>query len=161
MTDASRPAWHLGDWGPLGLLETLIKAIAFIAAYAALAEGWGGSFGLPSGAGLAQLALLGVAELGLLAAIGDRLVEREISAMMFVVFNNLAHLAMIGALLFDPGPEGLLVAFATLMAAGDMVKLGWLASSGFTVREVPPALVQGLTAAYVAVYLAVLVLELF
>jgi len=41
-----------------------------------------------------ELVLIGIAALGLLAAIGDRLLDREIVAMVFVCFNNLAHLAL-------------------------------------------------------------------
>jgi hypothetical protein len=149
-------AWHVGDYGPLGWAETAVKACAFVCAYLALAHALGRSLHSPAGFKLVELALLGVAELGLLAAIGDRLIEREIGAMAFVVFNNAAHLGMLYAVLAVPGPGLLLTLFCALMAGGESIKIVWLRTTGFTVREAGPLLVQGLVAGYALLYLVAL-----
>jgi hypothetical protein len=98
------------------------------------------------------LVLIGIATLGLLAAIGDRLLEYEIVAMVFVVFNNFAHLALLAGLVTTAGPGRLLTAFAVLMLCGELVKIRFLHSTGFTVRNTPASTVIGLTAAYALVY---------
>jgi hypothetical protein len=144
--------WHVGEYGRLGWVETGIKAAAFLVAYTAFAHALDRSLHAPTVIKVFELALLGVAELGLLAAIGDRLIEREITAMGFVLFNNGAHIGMLYALLAAPGPGGLLSVFCGLMLGGELTKIVWLRTTEFTVREVAPMVVQGLVVAYAVVY---------
>jgi len=101
--------------------------------------------------------LLGVAELGLILAVGDRFVERELIAMGFVCIANAAHLGMLFALLADPGPGVLLSLFCAFMFTGEVIKLGFLRTTGFRVREVAPVVVQGLVVGYAAIYAVALV----
>jgi hypothetical protein len=145
-------AWHVARWGTLGWLETGVKSLAFLCAYVALATSISSGWSTPRGMRVAELALIGIATLGLLAAIGDRLVEREIVAMVFVVFNDLAHLSLLASLLTTAGPGHLLAAFALLMTCGELVKMRFLRSTGFTVRSTPASVVMGLTTAYAVVY---------
>lgn len=144
--------WHVARWGRLGWIETGVKSLAFLCAYVALASSITTGWSAPGGVRIVELVLVGVATLGLLAAIGDRLLEREIVAMVFVCFNNLAHLALLGSLVTTDGPGRLLTAFALLMMCGELVKLGFLYSTGFTVRNTPVSVVIGLTVAYAIVY---------
>jgi hypothetical protein len=150
--------WHRGEWGALGLLETILKAVAFACAFAALVAA-DGPTALPSGARLAILILLAVAEAGLLLAIGDRWIEREVTAAVFVIFNNAAHLSMILAVARNVG-NGWMLAFALLMLAGELVKIVFLRTTGFTVRDAGTGVLVGLTAGYAAIYGAVAVLAL-
>jgi hypothetical protein len=144
--------WHVTRWGTLGWIETGFKSCAFLCAYVALATSITTGWATPGRARVAELVLIGIATVGLLAAIGDRLLEREIVAMVFVVFNNLAHLALLASLVTTAGPGGLLTAFAVLMTCGELVKLQFLHSTGFTVRNTPASIVIGLTTAYAVVY---------
>ena len=146
------PAWHVARWGRLGWIETAVKSGAFLCAYVALATSITTGWSTPSGARVAELVLVGITTVGLLAAIGDRLLEREIIAMGFVVFNNLAHLALLTSLVTTAGPDQLLTAFALLMLSGELVKIRFLRSTGFTVRNTPASTVIGLTAAYAVLY---------
>ena len=144
--------WHVARWGPLGWIETGVKSCAFLCAYV--------------GAGIvdhdrmvdpprSQSCRAGAdrhRHRRALAAIGDRLLEREIVAMVFVCFNNFAHLALLASLLTTAGPGHLLTAFAVLMTCGELVKIQFLRSTGFTVRNAPASTVIGLTAAYALVY---------
>ena len=120
MAATSENAWHVGDYGPLGWAETAVKAVAFVCAYIAFAHALDRT---PARAGrrsaIAELVLIGVAEVGLIAAIGERLIEREAIAMGFVVFNNAAHIGMLYALLAVPGPGGLVSLFCGLMFTGE------------------------------------------
>jgi hypothetical protein len=145
-------AWHVARWGTLGWIETGIKSLAFLCAYLALATSITTGWSTPNRVRIAELVLIGIATLGLLAAIGDRLVEREIVAMVFVGFNNLAHLAMLASLLTTAGPGRLLTTFAVLMLCGELVKIRFLHSTGFTVRNAPTSIVIGLTTAYALLY---------
>jgi hypothetical protein len=144
--------WHVARWGRLGWIETGVKSVAFLCAYVALASSIATGWSTPTGIRIVELVLVGVATVGLLAAIGDRLLEREVVAMVFVCFNNLAHLALLASLVTTNGPGRLLTAFAVLMMCGELVKLRFLYSTGFTVRSTPTSIVIGLTAAYALVY---------
>jgi len=153
--------WHVAKWPPLAWLETIVKLAAIVIGIAALAQALSvGTFGLPSGLRLAQLIILALLSLGLVAAIFDRLAEREIVAMVFVLLNNLGHWGMVVALASEPGPGALLIAFAGLMLAGDLVKLVFLRVHDYSVRDTPPAVLYGLTSAYAVGYLVILLLEL-
>jgi hypothetical protein len=144
--------WHVGRWGALGWTETGIKSLGFLSAYAALATSITTGWSVPAGVEIVELVLVGIATAGLLAAIGDRLLEREVVAMVFVCFANLAHLALLVSLVTTAGPGRLLTAFAVLMMCGELVKIRFLHSTGFTVRTTPTSIVIGLTAAYASVY---------
>jgi hypothetical protein len=155
---AAERRWHVGDYGLLGWAETGVKAVAFAIAYVALARALDGDLATPGGVQIAELVLLGVAELGLLLAIGDRLIQRELIAAVFVLFANTAHLCMLYALCTVPGPGHLLTYFCAFMLAGELVKLLFLRETGFTVRETAPVVVQGLVVAYALIYAVAIVL---
>lgn len=157
---ATPTGWHVAKWSQLAWLETILKAGALAIGSAALISALGqGVWALPGGLRLAQMIVLGILALGLLAAIADRLRGREIVAMIFVVFNNLGHWGMLIALAARSGPGAALAAFAALMLAGDLVKLVFLKTSGFTVPNTPRAVLYGLTGVYVAGYALILLLE--
>jgi hypothetical protein len=157
MAATEERAWHVGTYEPLAWAETAIKAVAFVVAYIALAQALGRTLHAPNAIHIAELVLLGVAEVGLLFAIGDRIGERELIAMVFVLFNNAAHLGMLYALLAVPGPGGLVSLFCLLMLTGEVVKIAWLRTTHFTVRELSALAVQGFVVAYATVYLVALI----
>ncbi len=153
--------WHIAQWGTLGWIETGIKLVALaIGIWAGAAALVRGGLALPAGAPLAQLIVMALMALGLVAAIGDRLIERESIAMGFVILNNLGHWGMVAYLAASPTSGLPLLAFAGLMLAGDLVKLYFLATTKFTVRGLPRWILFALTGAYVAGYVLELALAL-
>jgi hypothetical protein len=151
--------WHIAQWHPLAWVETAIKLVAIVIGITAGINALGGSgLAIPQGGMLAQFIILIVLALGLLAAIADRVLEREIIAMGFVILNNLGHWGMVLAL---AGPaDAPVVAFAGLFLLGDLVKLVFLRTSDFSVRDTPRAVLYGLTGFYVAGYLLLLLIAL-
>jgi hypothetical protein len=152
--------WYVGEWPPLAWVETAFKGVAQVLGIVALARAWGDDVSWPDGARLAQLVILAVMSLGLLGAVADRIAMREIVSMVFVVPNIVAHWGMVFALATIPGPGSLFAWFCALMLAGEFAKLAFLRTSGFRVRDISPAVVTGLTAAYAAGYGVLLLLEL-
>jgi hypothetical protein len=151
----------VADWPPLAWLETVIKLAAIVVGVVALVQALsGGALGLPGGARLAQLIILAVLSLGLVAAIFDRWRGREIVAMIFVLLNNAGHWGMVIALASKPGPGALLLAFAGLMLVGDLVKLLFFKVHDFSVAGTPKSVLYGLTSVYAIGYLVMLLLEL-
>jgi hypothetical protein len=152
--------WHVAHWPPLAWLETIIKLAALGIGIAALAAGPGsGALSLPVGLRLAQFIILAVLSVGLIAAIADRIADREIIAMGFVILNNLGHWGMVVSLMTPAGPGALLTLFAALMLAGDVVKLIFIRVHDFQVRDTPRSVLYGLTLIYVTGYAAILALE--
>ncbi len=152
--------WHVAQWPPLAWLETAIKAAALIVGISALLGALSaGDFELPSGLRLAQLIVQAILSLGLVAAIFDRILEREIVAMIFVPFNNLGHWGLVVALASVSGPGSALVFFALLMLIGDLVKLAFIKVHDFKVRDTPRSVLYGLTGFYAAGYGLLLLLE--
>jgi hypothetical protein len=160
-TQVPRKQWYVAKWPPLAWLETGIKlvalAIGLLAFFEALSAG---EFALPSGLRLAQLLVMALLSLGLVAAILDRLVEREVVAMVIVILNNLGHWGMTMALASVQDLGSSLIAFAALMLVGDLVKLLFLKLHDFQVRDTPRGVLYGLTAFYTLGYATLLILEL-
>jgi hypothetical protein len=155
---APNPKWLLARWSGLAWLETVVKLAALSCAMVALIRTSGTTPSFPSDLALVQWITLLVLALGLLVAIYDRLLEREIGAMVFVIINILGHWGMLFALTRQPGPGWLLPLFAGLMLLGDLVKLIFLRTSDFRVRDTPKSVLYGLTAIYAAGYGLILLL---
>lgn len=111
---------------------------------------------IPTGLRLLQFIILTILSLGLLAAIFDRIADREIIAMIFVVVNNLGHWGMVLGL--AAGSERLLI-FAGLMLLGDLVKIWFIRAHDFTVRDFSSKVLYGLTFFYLGGYALLLILE--
>ncbi len=155
---ALTPGWHVARWGPLGWLETCLKAGAFVVAFAAVAATTWDAHELPSGwVRWTVAATLAAATLGLALAIVDRIIEREIVAMVFVVMNVGAHVAMLAVATTVPVATGWLTAFGVLMLAGEVVKLVFLTTTGFRVREIARSTLIVLTTLYAALYLVMVI----
>lgn len=158
---ASEKRWRVAQWPPLAWLETVIKLVAILIGILTLVDALStGNLTFPDGLPLTQLVVLALLSLGLVAAIFDRLVEREIVAMVFVILNNLGHWGMVLGLLAPQHPGSRLLAFAALMLVGDLVKLFFLKVHNFQVRDTPRSVLYGLTLFYVVGYVILLLLEL-
>lgn len=157
MTATTERSWHIGDYHPLAWAETAVKALAFVVAYVAFVHALDRGLHSPSRVRIAELALLGLAEVGILLAIVDRVLERELIAVGFVVLNNAAHASMLYALLAIPGPGGLLSLFCAFMLGGEVIKLRWLHKERPTLRQIGLMAAQAFVVAYAAIYLIALV----
>lgn len=156
---AHRPGWHVARWPALAWLETAVKGAAQVVGIVALARAIGGDIAQPHGMRLAEVVILAVLSLGLLGAIVDRVSEREVIAMAFVIPNNVAHWGVLVALVTSPGPGRLAAIFFALMFTGELIKIAFLRTSGYRVRDLSPTLVVGLTATYAVGYAVAFVFD--
>jgi len=157
VTATTERSWHIGEYHPLAWAETAVKAIAFVVAYVAFVHALDRSLHSPSGIRIVELALLGVAELGILLTMVVRVIERELIALGFAVFNNAAHASMLYALFAIPGPGGLLSLFCAFMLGGELIKWRWLHQTRPTLRELSLMAAQAFVVAYAAIYLVALI----
>ncbi len=98
---------------------------------------------------LAISALL-IMTVGLVAAIVDRAIEREVVAMVFVLLNVAAHVAIVVDATALPATRGTVIAFCLLMMIGDAVKIVFLRRERFAVRAVGTSTLVGLTSTFIA-----------
>jgi hypothetical protein len=159
---SSPKTWHMAKWHPLAWLETGIKLVGLgIGVGTAVATLTDPTFAFPTGLRLVQFVVLVFLSLGLVAAIFDRLADRELIAMGFVVLNNLGHWGMVLALASAQELGNAVWLFAGLMLLGDLVKLWFIKVANFTVRDFPQRTLYILTGMYVVGYSLILLLELF
>lgn len=118
-------------------------------------------FVLPSGSVLIIAIILFILSLGLIAAIFDRLQRREITSMIFVIFNNLGHWSMLAALFFFPFPGTYILGFSGLMLTGDLIKLLEIYKGDLQFPDIPQAAIYGLTSLYASGYAAILLITKF
>ncbi len=143
--------WHISDWSVLGWIETGLKIIAFFFAGMIFISALKfGNFHLPS-VGLFVIIQI-ILSLGLVAAIFDRLKEKEMIAMIFIVVNNLAHWGIVYALFTQINNSFYLLMFFVFMLAGDLIKIVFIKTSKFTVRDLPKSVIYGLTTFYIIGY---------
>ena len=153
-------SWHVARWSALAWLETGIKLVALgIGIGTAVRALSTADFRFPTGLQLAQLIILVLLSLGLVAAIFDRLADREVVAMGFVVLNNLGHWGMVLVLASGNAVGNSIWLFAGLMLLGDLVKLWFIRVEQFTVRDYSQRVLYGLTLVYVMGYALILLLE--
>jgi hypothetical protein len=161
MGPTQQKTWHFAQWPALGWLETVIKLVALaIGINAGLRALSSGNWQFPRGWLLAALILLGILSLGLIAAIYDRWMDKELLAMGFVIINNLGHWGMVLSLLAPDWSKPSLLAFSGLMLAGDMVKVWFIQRHNFTVREYTGDVLIRLTAVYITGYILIILATL-
>jgi hypothetical protein len=150
--------WHIGKWTGLGWLETGLKGVAFIVAYVALGRALDAGIitTLPSPSTIQTMTLV-ILALGLSVAIFDRLQDKEIIAMIFLVFNIVAHWGILFSLARVENAGIFLTYFALFMLAGDIVKIIFIKTTGFTVRDYSQSVLYGLTGFYIFGYILLLV----
>jgi hypothetical protein len=157
----SERRWHVDRSPPLSRIEMTIKLAAFGVAYAAFVSAIARS-AEPTAWGarpIAQIVILGVLGLGLIAAIWGRWRRRDVVSMIFVLLSNAAHWGLLAALLRTPSAHSKLVIFAALMWFGDAMKVLSFHVRPLPVRDLSPAAGTALTGIFVVGYMAICLLE--
>ncbi len=153
--------WYVAPMSRLEWLETILKMAAMVVAFVTFARTVNASgMSAPAGSAGIQSRIFFWMAVGLALAIVDRLQQREVFAIGFVVVNDLAHWAMYLSFMSGLTQMGPVIAYCALMLAGDLAKLAFFATSPYTVRGVPKPLLLAGVAAFVVAYAVVLVLAL-
>ncbi len=159
MTDLSPPwsgqtEWHRARWGWWGWAETAPKLVAILLAIGAAIAG-GGAWSVPSSHRL-SFWLLTAAALGYVFAAYDRWLDKEIVAMGFVVLMIAGHWAMVFVMGRSDWPGSLVQLFAGFMLLGDLIKIGYFATTKARVKGMSPAVPIAMTSVLAAAYLVAL-----
>jgi hypothetical protein len=148
--------------GRLEWLETTLKLLAMAVAFVTVAATFQPGEGLsrPDGVTGTQSRILFWLAVGLAFAIIDRVQQRELLSIVFVVVNDLAHWAMYVSFMSGLTAAAPVVTYCALMMAGDIAKMAFFATSRYTVRGIPKPLLLAGVGAFVVAYGVVLVLAL-
>ncbi|MDH3684379.1 MAG: hypothetical protein OEV40_31040 [Acidimicrobiia bacterium] len=143
--------WHTADWGPWGWAETVIKLIGIVVAVGAAIDD--GAASIPDTHRLSYWLLFAVA-VGYIGSIADRLADREVIAMGFLAATLLGHWSIVYAMGRADWPSTPVRVFAGLMVLGDLIKLGYFATTKTQVRGIPWPVPFALTGILVISYAA-------
>lgn len=156
----TKKQWHFANWSPLGWLETFLKGLAMVIGISVLFMAISGPLALRSGGTLVQTIVMGVLALTITFGVVDRFIEREIFAMIFVVFNIFAHWGIFLGLMSAYDIANQVILYCVLMILGDLVKVRWLAVSGFTVRGLTFRVLAAFTTFFIVGYVVVLLAQI-
>jgi hypothetical protein len=146
--------WHIASWGPWGWAETIVKLAGVAVALAAALEG--GAASTPATHRVPYWILFAVA-VGYIGTVIDRLIDRELIAIGFVLLMLLGHWSMAYAMGRPAWPTSSVRTFAALMLVGDLIKIGYFVTTRTRVRTMPWTTPTALTGALVVAYAATLV----
>jgi len=154
--------WHVHNrWGLFAWIEFGLKIVGCVTAFISLTTM--GTIILISLVRIVEIILFVPLVLGLIIPLIAAYAQRESFNFFYVAITFLAHIAVVVVLLF--GNTGMdLIVFCTLMAVGEFFRLVFLEAT--PARKLPPSLtvgrrrfLVGFVFTYIAVYLAVLVME--
>ena len=157
----SKGGWHVAPMSRLEWLETVLKMVAMVVAFVTFARVFdAGRMSAPADSTGIQSRILFWMAVGLAFAIVDRLQQREVFSIGFVVVNDLAHWAMYLSFMSGLSHVAPVIVYCALMMAGDLAKIAFFTTSKYTVRGIPKPLLLAGVAAFVVAYGVVLVLAL-
>jgi len=132
-SDTQSQQWHVAQWGLLGWIETILKLIAFGAGLLAFFVSLSApGFILLGNPHLAAIVVLVFATLFVLGMVVLRFQQKEIISMIFGVLQALGFLGLLFALLRIIDVKGLALVFGLFWTAGQIVKLQFLRTTGYT-----------------------------
>lgn len=152
--------WRCEKYGPLGWLEILVKAMAIGVAVASL------SIYTPDSRTYDSIKIAQIVFIGILAStctflILQRLVEREIFALIFIVLLSIGHWVLFAMLFQTVDPGAFVFTFCFLMIMGEYVKVMFLfIMNEYEVIWLPKPIHYILTFCLIIGYLTAMVLQI-
>jgi len=151
--------WRCEKYGPLGWMEILVKAMAIGVGVASL------SIFSTSGRSYDSIKIAQIVFIGMLAAactflILQRLVEREIFALIFIVLLTISHWVLFAMLFATVDPGAFVFTFCFLMIMGEYVKVMFLfIMNEYEVIWLPKPIHYLLTFCFIIGYLTAMILQ--
>ena len=151
---SGQSGWHIANWGPWGWAETSVKLAGIVVAVnTAFGDG---AASVPATHQVPYWILFAVA-LGYLGTVIDRLIDREIIGIGFVALILLGHWSMVYAMGRPEWPTSSVRTFAAFMLVGDLIKIGYFATTHTRVRGIPSTVPIALSGALVIAYAVALI----
>lgn len=145
--------WHIEKWGALGWIETVLKLVAIGAGMVAFVRSLSADgFVLANNSHLAAVIVLVLLVVASIVQVTIRFQQRETVSMIFAILNLLGHLGLLFALLRLPDHRTLPLIFGVFYILGQLTKLQFLRTSGYTEGGATTRMMLGITTILTAIY---------
>jgi len=151
--------WRCQRYGPLGWMETVVKALAMGVGIASL-QIYNRASRVLTAKRLTQIVLMGLLGGVLLAAIVQRILDKELFALGFIIFQVVAHWIMVLILILSVDPGAYIFVYVFLMILGEFIKLCFLGlAENIEVKFLTRPILFGISIGFVIFYIIILILQ--
>jgi len=152
--------WRCQKYGPLGWMETVIKILAIGVGIASLSI-YNNKKRTFRSTRIAQIVLMAIVGAVLIAGIVQRILDKELFALAFIILQVFGHWIMVIVLILSKDPGAFLFTFCFLMTLGEYIKLMFVfLADNIEVRFLNKPILFGISAAFIIVYLIVIILQI-
>jgi len=152
--------WRCQRYGPLGIMETLVKLIAIGVGIASLSK-YSNADRILHSLRIVQIVFMGIVGAVLVAMIVQRVLDKELFALGFIVVNVIGHWIMVLILILSNDPGAFIFTYAFLMVLGEFIKICFLfLAENIEVKFLTKPILFGLSAFFVIAYLIIIVLQI-
>jgi len=155
--------WRCQRYGPLGWMETLVKLIGICVGIASLSIYNRAKRKLQT-TRIVQIVFMGIVGAVLIGLIVQRVSDKELFALGFIVIHVIGHWIMVLVLILSRDPGSFIFTYAFLMVLGEFIKVCFLflaeniEVSLFQIR-ITKAVLFGLSGFFIVFYLIVIILQ--
>jgi len=152
--------WRCQKYGPLGWMETIVKVLAIGVGVASLSIYNNDSRVLQS-TRIAEIVLMAVMGAAYLAFIAQRVLDKELFALAFIILQVIGHWLMTLITILSKDPGAFLFTYAFLMSLGEIIKILFLLlADNIEVRFFTKQILFGISIVTLLIYIAIIVIQI-
>jgi len=151
--------WRCQRYGPLGWMETLVKVIAIGVAIASLSI-YSHASRVLTAKRITQIVFMGIMGAVYVAGIVQRVLDKELFALGFIIVHVLAHWIMVLILILSDNPGSFIFVYAFLMVLGEFIKLCFLGlAENIEVKFLTKPILFAISGFFIVCYIIVIILQ--
>jgi len=151
--------WRCQRYGPLGWMETLVKVIGICVGIASLSIYNRAQRTLRT-TRIVQIVFMAIAGAVLVGMIIQRVLDKELFALGFIVIHVIGHWIMVLILILSKDPGAFIFTYAFLMVLGEFIKVCFLfLAENIEVKFLTKPILFGISAFFVICYLIIIILQ--
>jgi len=151
--------WRCQRYGPLGWLETLVKAFAIGVGIASLSI-YKNVPRVLRAKRITQIVFMGIIGGVFLAAIVQRVLDKELFALGFMIVQFFGHWIMTIILILSDDPGSFIFVYVILMICGEFIKLCFLGlAENIDVKYLNRPILFGISIFFVVLYIIIMILQ--
>jgi len=151
--------WRCQRYGPLGWMETVVKALAIGVGIASLSIYSRAERTLKT-LRIVQIVFMAIIGAVLVAMIVQRILDKELFALGFIVVNVIGHWIMVLILILSRDPGAFIFTYAFLMVLGEFIKICFLfLAENIEVKFLTKPILFALSGFFVIFYIIIIILQ--
>jgi len=152
--------WRCQRYGPLGWMETLVKLIAIGVGVASLSI-YSNADKVLSTLRIVQIVFMAIIGAVLVAMIVQRVLDKELFALGFIVVHVIGHWIMVLILIQSKNPGAFIFVYCFLMVLGEFIKICFLfLAENIEVKFLTKPILFGISAGFVVGFLIIIILQI-